>query len=189
VRTLEDWLSFIERQHPHSIALGLERVAEVFKRMQIRLQCPIITVGGTNGKGSTCAMLESILRAAGHRTGVYTSPHLVRYNERVRIAGAEVEDAALVAGFEAVEKARGDTPLTSRLTQALLIAPQSGDVLEASARPWYVTALQLSEPLHFGDYGGLPLKILWGLLDILTIVVLGSGLYLWLKRGAMEGRT
>jgi uncharacterized iron-regulated membrane protein len=83
----------------------------------------------------------------------------------------------------------GDTPLTSRLTQALLIAPQSGDVLEASARPWYVTALQLSEPLHFGDYGGLPLKILWGLLDILTIVVLGSGLYLWLKRGAMEGRT
>lgn len=112
MRTLEDWLSFIERQHPNSIALGLERVAAVFKRMQIRLQCPVVTVGGTNGKGSTCAMLESILRAAGHRTGLYTSPHLLRYNERVRVAGIEVEDAALVAGFEAVEKARGDTPLT-----------------------------------------------------------------------------
>ncbi len=83
---------------------------------------------------------------------------------------------------------RGDTPLTSRLTQALLVDPADGEVLEASARPWYVTALQLSEPLHFGDYGGLPLKILWALLDILTIVVLGSGLYLWLKRGATEVR-
>ncbi|MGK9066995.1 PepSY-associated TM helix domain-containing protein [Stutzerimonas chloritidismutans] len=81
---------------------------------------------------------------------------------------------------------RGDTPLTSRLTQALLVDPATGDVLEASARPWYVTALQLSEPLHFGDYGGLPLKVLWGLLDILTIIVLGSGLYLWLKRGVTE---
>ena len=76
----------------------------------------------------------------------------------------------------------GDTPLTSRLSQALLVDPANGEVLEASARPWYVTALQLSEPLHFGDYGGLPLKVLWALLDILTIVVLGSGLYLWLAR-------
>ena len=82
----------------------------------------------------------------------------------------------------------GNTPLTSRLTQALLVDPVSGEVLEASARPWYVTALQLSEPLHFGDYGGLPLKVLWALLDLLTIVVLGSGLYLWLKRGATEAR-
>ena len=109
---LEDWLAFIERQHPQAIALGLERVAEVLARNADSLQCPVITVGGTNGKGSTCAMLESILRAAGYRTGLYTSPHLVRYNERVRIAGAEVDDAALVAGFEAVEKARGDMPLT-----------------------------------------------------------------------------
>lgn len=83
---------------------------------------------------------------------------------------------------------RGDTPLTSRLTQALLVDPANGEVLEAGGRPWYVTALQLSEPLHFGDYGGLPLKILWGLLDILTIVVLVSGLYLWIKRGMTEVR-
>ncbi|HYI86337.1 MAG TPA: bifunctional folylpolyglutamate synthase/dihydrofolate synthase, partial [Burkholderiales bacterium] len=88
-RSLTEWLVFIERQHPQPIALGLERVIEVLARMQIRLQSPVFIVGGTNGKGSTCAMLESILRVAGYRTGLYTSPHLVDYNERVRIAGAE----------------------------------------------------------------------------------------------------
>lgn len=77
---------------------------------------------------------------------------------------------------------RGDTPLTSRMTRALLVDADSGEVLEAAGRPWYVTAFMLSEPLHFGDYGGLPLKILWGLLDVLTIIMLGSGLYLWWKK-------
>src|SRR5207244_9971028 len=89
-----------------------ERVGEVLGRLGVRLACPVITVGGTNGKGSTCAMLESILRAAGHRTGLYTSPHLVRYNERARIAGLEVEDSPLCEAFAAVEKVRGQTPLT-----------------------------------------------------------------------------
>ncbi len=81
-------------------------------RLGVRLACPVITVGGTNGKGSTCAMLESILRAAGYRTGLYTSPHLVRYNERVRIAGLEVEDSPLCEAFAAVEQVRGHTLLT-----------------------------------------------------------------------------
>jgi dihydrofolate synthase / folylpolyglutamate synthase len=112
VKTLAEWLAYIERQHPQAIAMGLDRVHAVRERMRLRLQCPVITVGGTNGKGSTCAMLESILRAGGHRTGLYTSPHLVRYNERVRIAGAEAEDSSLCEGFEAVESARGGTPLT-----------------------------------------------------------------------------
>lgn len=76
----------------------------------------------------------------------------------------------------------GNTPLTARLRQALLVDPATGDVLRATPRPWYVTLFQLSQPLHFGDYGGLPLKILWAVLDGLTIVVLGSGLYLWLGR-------
>ena len=111
-RGLAEWLAFIERQHPQPIALGLERVTQVLARMEIRLQCPVFTVGGTNGKGSTCAMLESILRAAGYRTGLYTSPHLVDYNERVRIAGADVSDDALCEGFEAVEAARNGVPLT-----------------------------------------------------------------------------
>ena len=111
-RSLPEWLEFIERQHPKSIALGLERVSEVFSRLKIKLQCPVITVGGTNGKGSTCAMLESILRAAGYRTGLYTSPHLLRYNERVRVAGVEATDEALAESFSAVERARLEIPLT-----------------------------------------------------------------------------
>ena len=84
MRTFEEWLAYIERQHPSAIALGLERVAEVLARMDVRLSCPVITVAGTNGKGSTCALLEAMLRAAGYRTALYMSPHLLRYNERVR---------------------------------------------------------------------------------------------------------
>lgn len=112
MKSLAEWLAYIERQHPQAIALGLDRVHQVFEKMRLRLQCPVITVGGTNGKGSTCAMLEAMLRAGGRRTGLYTSPHLVRYNERVRISGREAGDALLCEGFEAVERARGDTPLT-----------------------------------------------------------------------------
>ena len=112
MKSLADWLRFIEQQHPQAIALGLDRVKEVLGRMKIQLACPVITVGGTNGKGSTCALLESILRAAGYRTGLYTSPHLLEYNERVRVAGAEAADGALCAGFEAVEAARAGVPLT-----------------------------------------------------------------------------
>ena len=112
MRTLDDWLEYIGRQHPQAIAMGLDRVHSVLKRMNLKLQHPVITVGGTNGKGSTCAMLDSILRAGGYRTGLYSSPHLVRYNERVRIAGEEADDALLCESFAAVEAARGDTPLT-----------------------------------------------------------------------------
>jgi len=111
-RSLPEWLGYIERQHPKSIALGLERVAEVFSRLKIKIDCPVVTVGGTNGKGSTCAMLESILRAAGYRTGLYTSPHLLRYNERVRVAGVEASDEALAESFSMVERARLEVPLT-----------------------------------------------------------------------------
>lgn len=112
MRSLEDWLGFIERQHPQAIALGLDRVAEVLSRLQIGIDCPAISVAGTNGKGSTCALLESVLRAAGYRTGLYLSPHLVRYNERVRVAGAETDDAALCEAFAAVEGSRKGIPLT-----------------------------------------------------------------------------
>ena len=111
-RSLADWLAYIERQHPQPIALGLERVGEVLGRMKLALSCPVLTVGGTNGKGSTCTMLESILRCAGLRTGLYTSPHLQRYNERVQVAGVEAGDAALAESFDAVERARAGVPLT-----------------------------------------------------------------------------
>ena len=112
MRTLSEWLAFIERQHPQAIALGLDRVEEVRGRLGLLASCPVIIVGGTNGKGSTCAMLESILRCAGYRTGLYTSPHLLRYNERVRIDSGESPDDRLCAAFEAVEEARGKTALT-----------------------------------------------------------------------------
>jgi dihydrofolate synthase/folylpolyglutamate synthase len=112
MRTLADWLSYIERQHPKTIALGLDRVAQVSQAMKIRLDCPVLTVAGTNGKGSTCAMLEAMLRAGGYRTALYTSPHLLRYNERVRLAGTQASDDALAEAFAAVEAARGDVPLT-----------------------------------------------------------------------------
>ena len=138
-RTLDDWLAFISAQHPSSIALGLDRVRAVWDRMgfspspsgtglgvgegrgagNATLPLPppkgggiTITVGGTNGKGSTCALLEAILSEAGYRVGLYTSPHLLRYNERVRVGLVEATDEALVRAFGQVEEARGDTPLT-----------------------------------------------------------------------------
>src|SRR5258708_35993861 len=112
MRSLASWLEFIEQQHPKTIALGLERVAEVLGRLDAALHCPVITVGGTNGKGSTCAMLESIIRAAGYRTALSTSQHLLRYSERVRIGAGEAGEAALCEAFAGVERARGQTPLT-----------------------------------------------------------------------------
>jgi dihydrofolate synthase/folylpolyglutamate synthase len=111
-RTLAGWLDYIERQHPSTIALGLERVADALRALGIELGCPIFTVGGTNGKGSTCAMLASILGCAGYRVGLYTSPHLLRYNERVHLCGREAGDAALCEAFEAVDRARGNIALT-----------------------------------------------------------------------------
>ena len=110
--TLANWLARLEQLHPSTIELGLERVSKVRDILGLVPNFPIIMVGGTNGKGSTCAYLEAILLAAGFKTGLYTSPHLVRYNERVRIAGQDVEDAELVAAFEQVDAARGDTSLT-----------------------------------------------------------------------------
>ena len=110
--TLTPWLEHISAQHPATIALGLDRVKEVHDRMGLAKPPVVITVGGTNGKGSTCAMLERVLLESGYKVGVYTSPHLLAYNERVRIGGEDCDDATLVRGFEKVEAARGDTPLT-----------------------------------------------------------------------------
>ena len=111
-RSLEDWLDYISAQHPATIALGLDRVREVADGLDLHEARATITVGGTNGKGSTCAMLEQILLEAGYDVGLYTSPHLLRYNERVRFKGKEATDDALVDAFERVEKARKGVPLT-----------------------------------------------------------------------------
>jgi dihydrofolate synthase/folylpolyglutamate synthase len=110
--TLSDWLAHCERLHPATIDLGLERVEQVRARLALAFACPVVTVGGTNGKGSTCAMLEAIAAHAGWRVGVYTSPHLVHFEERCRVGGEIVAADALVPHFEAVEAARGDVSLT-----------------------------------------------------------------------------
>jgi dihydrofolate synthase/folylpolyglutamate synthase len=113
MRTLAEWLAYQERTHPRDIELGLDRVRAVWEAMGAPRPAPIvITVGGTNGKGSTVAFLEGMLRAAGYRVGCYTSPHLLRYNERVRIEGEDASDEALVASFERIETARGPIPQT-----------------------------------------------------------------------------
>lgn len=107
-RTLAEWLAYQEHVNPRSIELGLERVRTVWQRMGAPVPAPcVVIVGGTNGKGSTVALLEAMLHAAGRRVGCYTSPHLLRYNERVRIDGRDVDDEALVAAFERIEAARG----------------------------------------------------------------------------------
>jgi dihydrofolate synthase/folylpolyglutamate synthase len=103
---LPAWLDYIENLHWQNISMGLDRVGAVRERMEIRFGCPVITVAGTNGKGSTCAMLEAILRAAHYRTGLYTSPHLIKFNERARIDGVDVSDEVLTGAFARVEAAR-----------------------------------------------------------------------------------
>ena len=112
-QSLSDWLSYLEKIHPSVIDLGLHRVGLVADCLGLRqLPATVVTVGGTNGKGTTCALLEAIYRAAGYRVGVYSSPHLLRYNERVRIQGQDASDAELCQAFAAVEAARGEVSLT-----------------------------------------------------------------------------
>jgi dihydrofolate synthase / folylpolyglutamate synthase len=112
MKTLQDWLNHCERLHPVAIDMGLERVREVAARLALHFDVPVITVAGTNGKGSTCAMLEAILLQAGYRTGLYTSPHLVDFQERCRLRGEPVAAQHLADAFAAVEAVRGSTSLT-----------------------------------------------------------------------------
>ncbi|WP_458574699.1 bifunctional tetrahydrofolate synthase/dihydrofolate synthase [Polynucleobacter sp. HIN7] len=103
---LDEWLSHLETAHRVGIDMGLGRITRVKESLGLKFPCPVITVGGTNGKGSTCAFLESILLAAGYKVACHTSPHLLRFNERARINGADVGDADLLNAFERVEQAR-----------------------------------------------------------------------------------
>ena len=152
--TLQDWLAHCERLHPKSIDMGLDRVREVAQRMGLRFTCPVFTVAGTNGKGSTCAMLEAIALEAGWRTGVYTSPHLVHFEERCRIHGEAVAPTDLVAHFARVEAARQGGTLTyfefSTLAILSLMAAANLDVAihasqlrqtEVPARHWRYVAI------------------------------------------------
>jgi dihydrofolate synthase/folylpolyglutamate synthase len=133
MRSLEQWLEVQQSVHPKSIDLGLARVSKVARALGVdKARCPVITVGGTNGKGSVVAHSDALLRAAGLSTGVFTSPHLVRYNERICVNGAEATDADLVSAFDRIEAARGDTTLTyfefNALAALLLFADKRVDV-------------------------------------------------------------
>ena len=110
--SLNDWLARLESLHPKAIDMGLERVTSVAQRLGLHFDCPVITVGGTNGKGSTCAMLESMLLQGGYRVGLYTSPHLLHFNERARLNGELATDEMLCECFEQVEAVRADVSLT-----------------------------------------------------------------------------
>jgi dihydrofolate synthase/folylpolyglutamate synthase len=120
--TLDDWLARCERLHPKEIDLTLERVLQVKERLGLAFGVPVVTVAGTNGKGSTCAMLEAIALQAGYRVGLYAKPHLVHFEERCRVNGAMVAASELLPHFEAVERARGDVPLTYFEFTTLVIA-------------------------------------------------------------------
>jgi dihydrofolate synthase/folylpolyglutamate synthase len=120
--SLSDWLAHCAAMHPKTLDLSLERTVQVARALGIHFEVPVITVAGTNGKGSTCAMLESILRHAGYRTGLYQKPELVRFTERCKINGQAVDEVLLLPHFEAVERARGDTTLTQFEFTTLAIA-------------------------------------------------------------------
>jgi dihydrofolate synthase / folylpolyglutamate synthase len=115
-QTLEDWLAYIEGLHPKNIEMGLSRVHSVWQRVGLRFNCPVITVAGTNGKGSTCAMLESIYTQAGYKTAVYSSPHLVHFLERCRIAGQQADATEFIAACACIEKARAENDAEILLT-------------------------------------------------------------------------
>ena len=133
MRTLADWLTLQESVHPQSIDMGLARVASVARTLDLTDPASaVITVGGTNGKGSVAAHLEALFGSLGARCGLFTSPHLVRYNERIRVGGGEVSDAELIGAFERIEAARGATTLTffeyNTLAALLIFAARAVDV-------------------------------------------------------------
>ena len=136
MNNLQDWLAHCEQLHPLTIDMGLDRVREVAQRMGVHFDCPVITVAGTNGKGSTCAMLEAILLEAGYRTGVYTSPHLVDFEERCRIHGQSASADQLALAFAQVEAARGQVSLsyfevsTLAIMQVLMLSSLDVVILE-----------------------------------------------------------
>jgi len=110
--SLDQWLGHLESLHPRTIELGLDRIRQVARQLELELPFVKITVGGTNGKGSTCAMLEAILLAAGYRVGLYTSPHLIDFNERIRVNGEIASDEQIIAQFRRIEAGRGDISLS-----------------------------------------------------------------------------
>jgi dihydrofolate synthase/folylpolyglutamate synthase len=130
--TIAEWLAWQQVAHPVAIDPGLERAGEVWRRLALPRPRTVLTIGGTNGKGSVCAYLDAMLGAAGYDVGLFTSPHLITYNERIRTGGRDVDDAAIVTAFARIDQARGDISLTffewSTLAAFVLFAQERVDV-------------------------------------------------------------
>ena len=131
---LNEWLKHLETLHPSEMELGLDRVRSVAQSLNLLpVSIPVVTVAGTNGKGSTCAVLESLLLATGHSPGCFTSPHFLRFNERIRVAGEEAADEAITGAFAQIEAARGETSLTyfefATLAALLVFRQQDVDIM------------------------------------------------------------
>src|SRR3546814_720994 len=130
--TLQEWLDYLESLHQTAIDLGLDRIRIVADKLNLTMPFVKITVGGTNGKGSTCAMLEAILLASGYKGGTYTSPHLSEFNERIRVNGDQAGDADIIRQFHQIESARGETTLSyfeyKTLAELRLFEQQKVDV-------------------------------------------------------------
>ena len=152
---LADWLTYLESLHPKTIALGLERVAEVRQRLNLSPDFPVIVVGGTNGKGSVCAMLEAMLHAAGYRVGCYTSPHLLHYNERVRVGKQQVSDAELCASFEEIELARVGSEQDSKESSLIPAFPRRGKESISPLPPGEGEGAISKIPLTYFEFGTL----------------------------------
>ncbi len=131
--SLQDWLAYLETLHRHPIELGLERISAVAASLGLKYPYVKITVGGTNGKGSTCAMLEAILLASGYKVGLYTSPHLIDFNERIRVNGEMATDQQIIEQFQQIESGRGDITLSyfeyTTLASLMLFEKQNLDVV------------------------------------------------------------
>ncbi len=188
--TLDEWLTWQETLHPSAIDLGLERMRPVLLRLGLqRPPCTVITVGGTNGKGSSVAMLDAILRAAGYRVGAYTSPHLLRYNERICIGGVAVDDATLCAAFERVDQARQDISLTyfefGTLAAFSIFSAAQGRASVAGGRMPGATAAQATATqldvvvLEIGIGGRLDAVNLWDA-DVALVTTIGIDHTAWL---------
>ncbi|MGL4472974.1 MAG: Mur ligase family protein, partial [Shewanella sp.] len=133
--SLDTWLDYILAMHPTEIDMGLSRISQVAERLGVKMLTPskVITVAGTNGKGTTCAMLASILQEAGYSVGVYSSPHLLRYNERISVNGVDVSDEQLIAAFQLIERTRAELSLTffefATLAALVIFKEQALDVI------------------------------------------------------------
>ncbi len=160
--SLEQWLQRLETLHPSAVELGLERVADVANRLQLLpVAQPVVTVGGTNGKGSTVAVLEALLNEAGYCTGVFTSPHLLRFNERIRVAGVDVSDTEITEAFVVIDEARGAVSLTyfefATLAALLIFKLRAPDivVLEVGLGG-RLDAVNIVQPIGRGDHQHRP---------------------------------